>query len=137
MGRRNEQGSGTAAAAAALGLITAVLGVATAVLGLVPSLHSGAADPTTAASVFLSRDSGPGGTRVEVSGEGYGPGESVVLYFHTEQIGRTTADPDARFSNVSVVVPRSFSWAAPHQFDVVATGRAGTRSASAPFTLSG
>jgi len=66
--------------------------------------------------VFLSRDSGPGGTTVNVSGEGYSPGERVVIRFHTEQIGATTANDQGAFSNVAVVIPMSFSQFAPQQF---------------------
>jgi hypothetical protein len=43
------------------------------------------------ASLFTNRDSGPGGTTVLLSGDGFDPGERVVLRFHTEQIGSTTA----------------------------------------------
>jgi hypothetical protein len=42
-------------------------------------------DRPGSASVFLSRDSGPGGTTVQVSGEGFAPTERVVISFHTER----------------------------------------------------
>jgi hypothetical protein len=89
------------------------------------------------ASVFLSRDSGPGGTTVNVSGEGYSPGERVVIRFHTEQIGATTANDQGAFSNVAVVIPMSFSQFAPQQFDVVASGEQSLQAATAPFTITG
>ncbi len=94
-------------------------------------------DPFGSAEVFLSRDSGPGGTEVNVSGEGFASGEDVVIRFHTEQIGRTTANDDGRFSNVGVTIPSSFSFAAPQQFSVVATGEQSAKSAQAPFQLTG
>jgi len=89
------------------------------------------------ASLFPSRDSGPGGTTVLLSGEGFEPNERVVLRFHTEQIGSTTANADGKFSNVAVTIPTTFSQFAPQQFDLVATGQASARSAQTPFTLSG
>lgn len=88
-------------------------------------------------SVFLSRDSGPAGTLVRVSGEGFAKGERVVLRFHTEQIGSTTADGQGKFSNVAVTVPSSFARFAPQQFSVVATGQSSIRSGGAPFTITG
>jgi hypothetical protein len=88
-------------------------------------------------SVFLSRDSGPAGTVVRVSGEGFAPGERVVLRFHTEQIGSTTADDAGKFSNVAVTIPDSFAKFAPHQFSVNATGRNSIGHDEAPFTITG
>jgi hypothetical protein len=89
------------------------------------------------ASVFLSRDSGPGGTTVNVSGEGYSASEQVVIRFHTEQIGTTTANDQGSFSNVEVTIPTSFSQFAPQQFDVVASGEQSLRTATAPFVITG
>ena len=150
--RRSERGSTTAAA---LGVVAAVIGLVTAVLGLVPSLRpwdgggaSATRDPVTSlgdeveqarrtASVFLNRDSGPGGTEVKVSGEGFTAGERVELRFHTTDIGTTTANGDGRFSNVVVTIPGDYGWSAPHQYDVVASGTTSSKSARAPFTLTG
>jgi hypothetical protein len=155
---RTRAESGTTSAAV-LGTITAFLTLLTAVIGLMVTVGpwelpgSGAAgggagsnsveqpqiphDPFASAEVFLSRDSGPGGTEVNVSGEGFASGEDVVIRFHTEQIGRTTANGDGRFSNVGVTIPSSFSFAAPQQFSVVATGEQSAKSAQAPFQLTG
>jgi hypothetical protein len=94
-------------------------------------------DVDAQATVFLSRDSGPGGTSVNVSGEGFAPGERVVIRFHTEQIGSTTASGEGSFANVSVEIPTSFSQFAPQQFGVVATGEQSVRSGEAPFTITG
>lgn len=93
--------------------------------------------PSETTSVFLSRDSGPGGTQVQVSGEGFGRNERVVITFHTEQIGSTTANSEGRFSNVTVTIPASFSRFAPQQFNVPARGSDSVRFASAPFTITG
>ena len=89
------------------------------------------------ASAFLSRDSGPGGTTVKVSGTGFAAGEGVVLTFHTEQIGSTTANGEGKFENVTVTIPTSFSVFAPQQFDVIARGETSLRAGRAPFTISG
>lgn len=94
-------------------------------------------DRPGSASVFLSRDSGPGGTTVQVSGEGFAPTERVVISFHTEEIGSTTANGEGRFSNVAVAIPESFSQFAPAQFDVIAHGETSLQTATAPFTISG
>ena len=90
-----------------------------------------------AARVFLNRDSGPGGTQVLVSGQGFGPGEEVIIRFHTDQVGSTTASEQGGFANVAITVPRSFSQFAPQQFEISATGQNTDRSATAPFTISG
>jgi hypothetical protein len=89
------------------------------------------------ASVFLNRDSGPGGSTVLVSGEGFVAGERVVISFHTEQIGSTTAGESGRFANVSVTIPTSFSVFAPQQFFIKARGEDSIRVAQAPFTITG
>lgn len=89
------------------------------------------------ASIFLSRDSGPGGTTVNVSGEGFAPEERVEIRFHTEQIATTTTSTEGRFSNVAVVIPTSYSAFAPQQFSIVAMGTSSLLSADAPFTISG
>ena len=47
------------------------------------------------------------------------------------------ANDDGRFSNVGVTIPSSFSFAAPQQFSVVATGEQSAKSAQAPFQLTG
>ncbi len=153
----DDRGEGTAAAA-----IAAFAAIASAIIGglfLLATTQSnesgggGTADgggtvaPTitapniddffSPASVFLSRDSGPGGTTVNVSGEGFQAGERVVIRFHTEEIGSTTANDAGSFSNVAVEIPDSFSQFAPKQFKIVAGGQSSIKSADAPFTLSG
>lgn len=104
-----------------------------------PSLPATFPTPPTEAApeVFLNRDSGPGGTQVLVSGQGFGPGERIIIRFHTTQVGVTTAGAQGGFANVAVVVPREYSYAAPHQFDIIADGQSTIRNASAPFTITG
>lgn len=89
------------------------------------------------ADIFLSHTSGPGGSTVKVSGENFQPDEQIVIQFHTEEIGRTQANDAGRFANVTVTIPKSFSQFAPHQFDIIATGRSSISSARAAFTISG
>jgi hypothetical protein len=98
---------------------------------IVPSIDVGPA------SLFLNRDSGPGGTTVKVSGEGFGPGERVTFRFHVEQVGTTKANGEGKFSNVSLTIPSTLSQFAPQQFNLSATGRASLKSATAPFQLTG
>jgi hypothetical protein len=74
---------------------------------------------------------------VQLSGEGFEPGEQVVLSFHTEQIGTTAADSNGSFSNVAAQIPTRFSDFAPQQFDLIATGDSSARSAETPFELTG
>src|SRR5438477_6074767 len=84
--------------------------------------NPGVVNPAATASIFLSRTSGPGGSVVKVSGEGFAPNEEVVLRFHTDEVGRTRADAAGRFSNVAVTIPTSFSKFAPQQFEIIANG---------------
>lgn len=143
--QHSDRGSGTTAAV--LTTLAALIGLITAVLGLVPELrpwHSD--DPGTGggtrpsvepASIFVNRDSGPGGTEVRLSGEGFAPGERVVLSFHTEQIGATVVNQQGSFSNVVVRIPTSFSIFAPQQFSLRARGTSSVKHAETPFHLSG
>jgi hypothetical protein len=89
------------------------------------------------AEIFLSRDSGPGGSTVLVSGKGFQAGERIVLSFHTEQIGSTNAGQSGAFERVEVTIPISFSQFAPQQFFIRAQGETSIKTATAPFTISG
>jgi hypothetical protein len=148
--------------AAKIGLIGAVL---VAIIGLVPFIWSqldddgGGTPPTTSAStpvttdrpdpittpsitlgdvaVFLSKESGPGGATMNVSGEGFAGGERVEISMQTIQLAMTTANDAGGFSNVAVTVPERLSVFAPAQFEVTARGLRSLRFASAPFTVSG
>lgn len=160
--RRGERGS---AAVALLGLVGAVATVATAVLGVAPALGSWSfadaaatsrlaslEEPSvgpapvdtshdvrtgTPTSLRLGVDRGAGGTRMLVSGEGFVPGERVVLRFDADELGRATAGADGRLADVSVQVPTIHRAFAPATFTVTATGAASGRSADAPFHLTG
>jgi hypothetical protein len=88
-------------------------------------------------SVFLSKESGPGGAKLTVAGEGFEPGEKVDLRMQTILLATTTADSNGRFSGVTITVPKELSAFAPQQFEVDATGRTSIRTGSAPFTVSG
>jgi hypothetical protein len=92
---------------------------------------------TGAADLFTNRDSGPAGTTVLLSGEGFAPGEGVVLRFHVEEIGRTAANDSGKFSNVSITIPSTLSNFAPQTFDLVATGQDSAKTATRPFKLTG
>ena len=152
---RNERGS----TAAVLGVVTAVVGLLTAVLGLVPSLRpwqteggpttpalehpstspstNDPGDLRTPASVYLSKESGPGGATVKVSGENYAAKERVEISFGGEVVGRPTTNDQGKFSNVAVEVPESLSHFAPFQVEVVATGKTSIKWATAPFQVTG
>jgi len=91
----------------------------------------------TETSIFLSLTGGPAGSQVKVSGEGFAPGETVVLRFHTSEVGTTVANEAGSFSSVEVTVPQEYAVFAPQQFQVIATGKLSVRSARAPFTVSG
>ena len=89
------------------------------------------------ASVFLNTTSGPGGSTILVSGSGFSANEEVVIRFHTDEVGSTTANDGGKFENVAVTVPTSYSVFAPQQFQVIATGESSSRSDQAPFTITG
>ena len=160
--RSHERGSATLAL---VGGATAFAGVVTAVMGVTPVLHPwSCADaaatsrlaseeepslgPTplgtshdaatgTPTSIVLSADSGAGGTSVVVGGEGFVPGERVVLRFDADELGRVTADGQGRLAEVTLQVPTVHRSFAPASFTVTATGVASGRSAEAPFHLTG
>lgn len=93
--------------------------------------------PSGETNIFLSETSGPTGSKLKVSGEGFQPGETIVIRMHTTQVGTTTASPTGTFSSVEITVPDEFGVFAPQQFSVIATGKASIKSARAPFTVSG
>jgi hypothetical protein len=97
-----------------------------------PTSPEGAESP---AAIYLSQDSGPSGTVVRVSGEGFAPSERLTLGFHTDQIGVSRANDAGRFSDVSVTIPDTFDWAAPGPFTITVRGASSIRAADAPFTL--
>jgi hypothetical protein len=94
-------------------------------------------DLSKPASIFLSATSGPGGSVIKVSGEGFAANEQVVIRFHTEEMGRTQTNAAGAFSNVAVTIPTSFSKFAPQAFNIVVNGQTSIKSATAQFTISG
>ncbi len=88
-------------------------------------------------SVFLSKESAPGGASVLVSGEGFAAGEKVLIRVHTTKVATTQANAAGSFSKVAITIPTSLSVFAPLQVDVVAVGQSSIRSGSAPITVSG
>jgi hypothetical protein len=86
-------------------------------------------------SVFVNPTSGAGGTSVRVSGDGFPANAHVVISFHTEQIGETTANGAGKFSDVTVTIPTDFSQFAPQQFFIHADADA--FDAQTPFMLTG
>ncbi len=91
----------------------------------------------TPAHVYASKTAGPTGTTVKLSGDGYKPGEQVVLRLHTTELGRTTVDEAGKFQGVEVTVPKDYAKFAPQQFDFVATGETSLKAARTAFTVSG
>src|SRR4026209_927632 len=79
--------------------------------------------PSAETNIFLSETSDPTGSKLKVSGEGFQPGETIVISMHTTQIGTTTASPAGSFSGVEVTVPEEFGVFATHQFFVIANGK--------------
>jgi hypothetical protein len=93
--------------------------------------------PNLETNIFLSETSGPAGSTLKVSGEGFQPGETIVITMATTQVGTTTASPAGKFSSVEITVPEKFGVFEGTQFRVTARGKASIKFASAPFTVSG
>lgn len=72
------------------------------------------------AKLYANRDSGPAGTKVRLSGTGFGSGEDITLRFHTDVVGHTQADDQGAFADVSVRVPSD--WQFEGQFTFKASG---------------
>ncbi len=88
-------------------------------------------------NIFLSETSGPAGSTLKVSGEGFQPGETIVFTMATTQVGTTTASAAGKFSSVEITVPEKFGVFAGMQYNVTARGKASIKWATAPFTVSG
>lgn len=89
--------------------------------------------PSSAAEIYSNRDSGPAGTEVKVSGQGFGPGEAVTIRFHTVTVAHTTAGEQGTFDAVACSVPAD--WRFQGQFSFVATGEDSIRSAEREFRV--
>lgn len=89
--------------------------------------------PPAEVKVFLDKLSGPPGTVVRTSGEGFSPGETVTIRFHTEQCAQTSADPSGTFAEVSCTIPKD--WRFKGQFNIIASGAGSIRAATAAFRV--
>jgi hypothetical protein len=86
------------------------------------------------AALSLSRGSGPSGTKVVVSGSGFGHGDTVEIRFEVDVVGQVQADGTGKFST-TVTIPGTYDAFGAAQHTITATGRPSIRSASAPFML--
>jgi hypothetical protein len=103
--------------------------------GPIPTLH-----PTALLSPFssetsleLSVTSGPPGTAVAVSGEGFSPRETIEINFATQGLNNARADDEGAFSDVLISIPGD--WPFKGQVDIVATGRSSLRSVAEAFEV--
>jgi hypothetical protein len=83
--------------------------------------------------ISLSRTSGPAGTQLSVSGSGFSAGETVIIRFRTNEVGRVTADSNGAISNAAARVPTD--WRFQGQHDFVAQGLTSGRWGTAPFQV--
>jgi hypothetical protein len=103
----------------------------------IPSGFPDLGDLNKPANLFASKTSGPAGSKVNLSGNGFKPGEEVVFSMQTFEVGRTTADQTGAFQSVEVTVPQQLSHFPGSQFAFAADGRTSIKHATAPFTVSG
>lgn len=89
--------------------------------------------PSGETRVFLDKLSGPAGTTVRVSGEGFAAGETITIRFHTEVCAETTADDSGAFSEVSCTVPED--WQFKMQASIIASGNSSIRAGQAAFRV--
>jgi len=59
---------------------------------------------TLAPAITLSQAAAPRGSKVNVKGTGFAPGERIELHVHTIPVGTATADADGAF-DVEITVP--------------------------------
>ena len=141
-GQRSDKGENGAIIAAIIGAIGVVLAALIPIYlhsrSDTPSPPSGPspiADSTAVAEIFTSKESGPRGTQLDVSGQNFGAGELVVIRVDTQQVAKTRADSQGAFTNVEITIPSQFP--ANWQATIVATGQSSVRSATQPFQISG
>ena len=89
--------------------------------------------PSGETRVFLDKLSGPAGTTVRVSGEGFAAGETITIRFHTEVCAETTADDSGAFAEVSCTIPED--WQFKMQASIIASGNSSIRSGQAAFRV--
>jgi len=94
-------------------------------------------DPIKPANLYANKTSGPAGSAVLLSGDGFKPGEEIVFSMQATEVGRTNADATGAFKSVSVTVPKSFGDFPGRQFQFSANGRESIKHASANFVVSG
>ena len=124
----------------ALGALAAIATILTFVFQFGP-FGGSSDDPTphppaacTDATPSLSKGTGPSGTQVTVTGSGFPGDRDVDLRFHTEAMAPAHSDAEGHFK-AHVTIPGTFDFAAPAQFDIVATTAGGGCFASRPFQL--
>ena len=89
--------------------------------------------PHGKAKLYTNKDSGSAGTKLQLSGVGFAPGEDVTLLFHTSTVGHTQADDEGKFSDVSAKVPKD--WPFTGQFAFIATGESSLATATREFQV--
>ena len=94
-------------------------------------------DPTKPANLYANKTSGPAGSAVLLSGDGFKPGEEIVFSMQATEVGRTNADTTGAFKSVSVNVPKVLGNFPGTQFQFSANGRESIKHASANFVVSG
>ena len=94
-------------------------------------------DPTKPANLYVNKTSGPAGSTVLLSGDGFKSGEEIVFSMQATEVGRTNADTTGAFKSVSVTVPDFLGNFPGKQFQFSANGRESIKHASANFVVSG
>lgn len=89
--------------------------------------------PAGEVTVTLSRSSGPVGTAITVSGQGFDPTETIEISFHVQELATKVTDARGAFSGVVIRVPAGSFNGFPYQ--VRATGKRSLKSDGAPFTV--
>ena len=89
------------------------------------------------AHLFANKTSGPTGSQVLLSGDGFQANEEVKLSMQTFELARTRADSAGKFANVAVTVPTQLKPFAPQQFEFNALGTTSIKHATFAFTVSG
>jgi hypothetical protein len=87
--------------------------------------------------IELTKNSGPVGSVVKVSGTGFLEDETVTLYVHVFEVGSTEADGSGEFSRVKIRIPKALAQIPLPQVPVTAKGLASERVAQASFEVTG
>jgi hypothetical protein len=120
----------------AVAVVALLIGASILVMNVVSGLSDTIVDfgpgNNATATVLLSPSKGPPGTVVNVSGTGYGKGETVEILFHATEVGTVLTNPDGSFTTQITVPDTPFR---DQQFDISATGKKTIRHDSAPFQV--